>query len=109
MDAQARIEEHGLHILMGFYENTFRIMRQCYQELGRNPGEPLATWQDAFKPHHFIALQETIGDRCLTWALDFPANRALPGEAGKSHTVWEYVCLLIKFASDRLSFSFDRL
>jgi uncharacterized protein with NAD-binding domain and iron-sulfur cluster len=109
LDAQARIEEHGLHILMGFYENMFRVMRQCYQELGRNPEEPLATWQDAFKPHHFIALQESIGDRCLTWALDFPANRSLPGEGGKLYSVWEYVCLLIKFASDRLSFSFSRL
>lgn len=107
MNAQARIEEHGLHILMGFYENTFRVMRQCYQELGRSHESALATWQDAFKPHHFIAFQEYINDRCLTWALDFPANRSLPGEGGETHTVWDYVCLLIKFASDRLSGSFS--
>ena len=25
-----RIEEHGLHIWLGFYENAFRLMRECY-------------------------------------------------------------------------------
>ncbi|MBA3858013.1 MAG: hypothetical protein C0507_14005 [Cyanobacteria bacterium PR.3.49] len=28
-----RIEEHGLHIWLGFYENAFQIMRHCYAEL----------------------------------------------------------------------------
>lgn len=28
-----RIEEHGLHLWMGFYENAFRLMRECYAEL----------------------------------------------------------------------------
>ena len=27
-----RIEEHGLHLWMGFYENAFRLMRDCYEE-----------------------------------------------------------------------------
>src|SRR6476619_6187310 len=30
-----RIEEHGLHLWMGFYENAFRLMRECYAELDR--------------------------------------------------------------------------
>jgi uncharacterized protein with NAD-binding domain and iron-sulfur cluster len=30
-----RIEEHGLHVWMGFYENAFRIVRDCYDELGQ--------------------------------------------------------------------------
>ncbi len=28
-----RIEEHGLHLWMGYYENAFRLMRECYSEL----------------------------------------------------------------------------
>ena len=32
-----RIEEHGLHLWMGFYENAFALMRACYAELGRDP------------------------------------------------------------------------
>ena len=45
-----RIEEHGLHIWFGFYNNAFAVIRRCYEELGREPGAPLATWTDAFKP-----------------------------------------------------------
>ena len=29
-----RIEEHGLHIWLGYYENAFRLLRECYAELG---------------------------------------------------------------------------
>src|ERR1700731_4128659 len=34
-----RIEEHGLHLWLGFYENAFRLLRECYAELGRDPRE----------------------------------------------------------------------
>jgi uncharacterized protein with NAD-binding domain and iron-sulfur cluster len=30
-----RIEEHGLHVWFGFYENAFQLMQKCYMELGR--------------------------------------------------------------------------
>ena len=30
-----RIEEHGLHLWMGFYENAFRLMRECYASVAR--------------------------------------------------------------------------
>src|SRR5277367_1813043 len=32
-DFENRIEEHGLHIWLGFYENAFRLMRDCYGQL----------------------------------------------------------------------------
>jgi uncharacterized protein with NAD-binding domain and iron-sulfur cluster len=53
--ANGRIEEHGLHIWLGFYENAFAVIRRCYEELGRPAGTPLATWTDAFKPHSYIS------------------------------------------------------
>ncbi len=34
--ANGRIEEHGLHLWMGFYENAFRLMRECFAELPEN-------------------------------------------------------------------------
>jgi uncharacterized protein with NAD-binding domain and iron-sulfur cluster len=46
--AGGRIEEHGLHIWLGFYENAFAVIRRSYEELGRPAGTPLATWTDAF-------------------------------------------------------------
>src|SRR5262245_6112400 len=74
-----RIEEHGLHILMGFYENTFRILRECYAELGRPAGAPLATVEDAFEPHSFITLAEEVEGKWEHWPLLFPP---LPGKPG---------------------------
>ena len=82
---------------MGVYENTFRVIRQCYQELGRSPESPLATWQDAFKPHHFIAFLEYVNGQWTLWPYDFPANNELPGEGGEFLSVSGYVGVLIEF------------
>ena len=30
-DRGQRIEEHGLHIWLGFYANAFRLLRACYE------------------------------------------------------------------------------
>ena len=51
-----RIEEHGLHIFLGFYDNAFKTMQSLYSELARSPGEPLATWDEAWKPADYVAL-----------------------------------------------------
>jgi uncharacterized protein with NAD-binding domain and iron-sulfur cluster len=77
-----RIEEHGLHILLGFYENAFRVLKACYDELGRPKNAPLATWQDAFKPHDYVVLMEKVGDHYEPWAMSFPPNSDEPGTGG---------------------------
>src|SRR5499427_7217039 len=57
-----RIEEHGLHLWMGFYENAFRLMRECYAELARPPGScPIVSWRDAFEPAPLVAVADQIG------------------------------------------------
>src|SRR5258706_4930662 len=54
-----RIEEHGLHLWMGWYENAFRLMRECYAELGRDRRTcPIAGWQDAFEPFALAGLTD---------------------------------------------------
>ena len=35
-----RIEEHGLHVLLGYYDHTFDVMRRCYEELDRTRTDP---------------------------------------------------------------------
>ncbi len=39
-----RSAEHGFHVLLGFYDNTFLAMLECYQELGRGPGRRAALY-----------------------------------------------------------------
>ena len=76
-----RIEEHGLHLWMGFYENAFRMMRDCYAELDRPAGHPIRSWQDAFVPDNFVGVTEQHpGNQWTNWAAYFPPAAGLPGD-----------------------------
>ena len=35
-----RVEEHGLHVLLGYYDHTFDVMQRCYDELDRGRSDP---------------------------------------------------------------------
>jgi uncharacterized protein with NAD-binding domain and iron-sulfur cluster len=92
--AAARIEEHGLHLWMGFYENAFRLMRECYAELGRDPAScPIADWTDAFVPAPLIGVADRVpnGDWEI-WEGALPPAPGLPGDPGALRwTVAEYM------------------
>ncbi|HXT99266.1 MAG TPA: FAD-dependent oxidoreductase [Polyangia bacterium] len=77
-----RIEEHGLHVWMGYYENAFRLMRECYDELGRDRSSgPLATWEEAFAPSgHVAAADRTTSGAWSPWSVFFPETAGRPGE-----------------------------
>ncbi|HEU4612660.1 MAG TPA: NAD(P)-binding protein, partial [Kofleriaceae bacterium] len=90
-----RIEEHGLHILLGFYENAFRVLKACYDELGRPAGSPLATWHDAFKPHDYVVLMEQTANGYVPWPMDFPRNTDEPGTGGVLPTPWAMVEMIL--------------
>ncbi|HEV7239151.1 MAG TPA: NAD(P)-binding protein [Thermoanaerobaculia bacterium] len=81
-DMGNRIEEHGLHIWMGFYANAFRMMRAVYGELNRPADVPLATWKDAFKPQTVITMMDT--DANGQWIQNewVVATPMMPGEPG---------------------------
>jgi uncharacterized protein with NAD-binding domain and iron-sulfur cluster len=90
-----RIEEHGLHLWMGFYENAFRIVRECYAELGRDPGScPIATWTDAFSPLGSIGVADRGADgRWDVWSASLPPEEGFPGDGfanGERFTAEEY-------------------
>ena len=77
-----RIEEHGLHLWMGWYENAFRLMRECYAELGRDRSTcPIADWRDAFAPASLIGVAEHRPDgRWVPWKVVFPPSEGVPGD-----------------------------
>lgn len=88
-DPHGRILEHGLHIWLGFYENAFRMMRECYAEVERRgwgpgaaDGERLAhgRFDDAFiaEPHVGVASRTPGGD-WSAWTGYLPP---MPGEPG---------------------------
>lgn len=74
-----RIEEHGLHIWFGFYERAFCMMRECFRDLDRPPGAPLATFEDAFHKHSAITFMEPTAKGYVRQVMDFPTDNQLPG------------------------------
>jgi uncharacterized protein with NAD-binding domain and iron-sulfur cluster len=91
--AAGRIEEHGLHLWMGFYDNAFGIMRDCYAELGRDPQRcPIADWRDAFVPAPFVGIADRTPDGTWTpWMAHLPPTPGLPGDPYPSGTRWTVV------------------
>ncbi len=100
LSANARIEEHGLHVWAGFYDNSFWVMRKCYDELERPPKTPLATWQDAFKPQNIFTLEEYINQKWITWNLDLPTNDELPGNGKELLSLWDYIQMALELVLD---------
>ncbi|MEO0534039.1 MAG: NAD(P)-binding protein [Cyanobacteria bacterium P01_A01_bin.123] len=90
-----RIEEHGLHIFFGFYENAFRVMKECYDEMGGDG--PHNTVEDAFKPHDLIVLQEYAEGNWNPIELDFPTNRLKPWEGGANFSLWSHIYTTLQF------------
>ncbi|MBV9776796.1 MAG: NAD(P)-binding protein, partial [Acetobacteraceae bacterium] len=81
-----RIEEHGLHVWLGFYENAFRLLRECYRELGRDPRTcRLADWTDAFLPDPHLGFADRSEEGWLSWTAYFPPGDGMPGDPLTEH------------------------
>jgi uncharacterized protein with NAD-binding domain and iron-sulfur cluster len=78
-----RIEEHGLHMLLGCYQNAFRTIRRCYSEWRPRAGAPFHSWSEAFTAKRTVTLMEQDGPgnppTWEPWQFTFPP---LPGNPG---------------------------
>jgi uncharacterized protein with NAD-binding domain and iron-sulfur cluster len=81
-----RVEEHGLHVWLGCYENAFRLLRECYEELRneaktRKARAPARDWVDFFLPDSQIAVAgESTQGGWVNWTAHFPPAPGLPGD-----------------------------
>lgn len=79
-----RIQEHGLHMLMGWYETAFQTIRACYAEWEPAPDNPFQTWRDAFTPLRQVSLTQQVPDEASgpweVWNIDFPSLPGSPGD-----------------------------
>ena len=85
-----RIEEHGLHVLLGYYDATFRLLREVYGELDRrttDPACPVRTWREAVVPTGDVGLAERKDGGWTSFVTRFSGNDALPGEPGAEDRV----------------------
>lgn len=82
-----RIEEHGLHIWLGFYENAFAMVRECYEALNRDPDKyPYSDWTDVFFPDSHVGVAERDNmskddlESWSAWTALFPPGEGSPGD-----------------------------
>ncbi|KQQ40232.1 acetoacetate decarboxylase [Duganella sp. Leaf126] len=90
-----RIEEHGLHIWFGFYTNAFKMIQAAYEGLDRPAGAPLATWQQAFKQHDYVALSEDVDGHWRNWSIVFPTLPGVPGQGDQDITLWQLAVAMV--------------
>ena len=88
------IEEHGLHIWLGFYRNAFTALKSCYDELGRPAGTPLATIGDALKPQNFITFMDDFGGKWSRWDIAFEPVPGNPWDA-EPPSAWAHARMLL--------------
>ena len=105
-----RIEEHGLHVWSGFYENAFWMMRKVYRELARPSSHPLAAAFTAFRPRHYAALSNMVNGEWLFWKGYLPHDTGLPGDfihpdkydfdpQNDIRSPWQMLCEVVMWAA----------
>ena len=100
--AQAdRIEEHGLHIWLGFYENAFEIMRECYEELGRDPRTcRFSDWRDVFVPDPIVGVADRSAEgEWQRWMAFFPAEPGEPGDGRSAEEAFSVAAYMTRTVS----------
>ena len=97
--AHERIEEHGLHIWLGFYDNAFRLLRECYDELARDASIPIRSIEDAFERASLFIVQEPRGSGWVPWFAEFPESDEMPG-VNPTHppSLWELMISALRLA-----------
>jgi uncharacterized protein with NAD-binding domain and iron-sulfur cluster len=84
-----RIEEHGLHVLLGYYDHTFDVMDRCYEALDRersDPTCPIRTWADAVAPSNLVGVVDQHDGAWEPWVATFSPGTGRPGGGGEKAT-----------------------
>lgn len=101
-NASQRIEEHGLHIWLGFYHNAFDQMKACYDELGRDPAAPLGTFAKAFRPQSVGTLWDRWKGEWSPWVIPMPVTTD-PLTGGDHPSVLAHIEMLLEWMARALT------
>jgi uncharacterized protein with NAD-binding domain and iron-sulfur cluster len=71
-DMHERIEEHGLHVWFGFYDDSFGLVRRAYEELAAEA--PAVPWTEAFTPIERLVLWDRDEGNWRDWQVRLPAT-----------------------------------
>jgi uncharacterized protein with NAD-binding domain and iron-sulfur cluster len=101
-----RIEEHGLHVWLGCYDNAFALLRECYAELDRgstDPEAPIHSWDQALLPADHLGIADRMDGNWLLWPGRLNRNDGVPGEpnaTGREFTAVEFLRRALRLVLD---------
>lgn len=101
-DEHDRIQEHGLHVFMGAYQNAFRMVQELYRVA---PDPPFPTWQEAFTQQPDLTLIELIEGKPVPWVIDAPVMPGTPG-IDLAPDIWGRIAQMLGWIGDRI-FHYD--
>lgn len=94
-DQGMRIEEHGLHMWMGWYRTAFRMMADVFEAWRPPPGCPMRGIEGAFSPQHRISVA-AAGE--APWHLSLPPTPGLPWADAGPEELGRWVQALVHFS-----------
>jgi uncharacterized protein with NAD-binding domain and iron-sulfur cluster len=98
----SRVEEHGLHLWFGGYDNSFKLLATCYDELARPAGAPLATMDDAWHPLSCVLLYDDSDGQWSFVRRRFAIAPGRPWEDALVPRWWNLIFIVLQWISPRL-------
>ncbi len=90
-DVADRIQEHGLHLWFGAYDNAFAMLRRCYDELNLPESAPIRRIEQAFVPLDTGALYDNYGEHWSTFVNRGPENLDVPGDVPRVPLIFDVI------------------
>ena len=75
-DLNQRIQEHGLHVFMGQYDNAFGMVQALYGEAAH---PPFADWRGGYTQTPAMSLMEEVDGQWIPWVFQLPVFPGTPG------------------------------
>lgn len=75
-DLGERIQEHGLHVFMGQYDNAFSMVQSLYGEAAQ---PPFPDWRKGYTQVPAMSLMEQVDGEWIPWVVELPVFPGTPG------------------------------
>ncbi|MGY0777521.1 NAD(P)-binding protein [Azospirillum argentinense] len=100
-DQWNRIQEHGLHVWFGFYNNAFKMIQDVFDVWKRSPDNSFQSWRDVLKPQRFTPIGMVLdGGKPAYWPLTWPVLGGEPGSANVMPTLPQAIASLVGVVRD---------
>lgn len=95
-DEHGRNVEHGLHVWFGYYENTFRLLREVYEEWQPPKGQKITSLRQAVREQLLTPIGDGNEDKPGWYRIEFPVNSMRPGFGEVRLDAWDSLTALLR-------------